>query len=146
MGERAPQQQPKHGLFPPRGKSLPLPLSSTHATRLHGAILNLRGEAPHEKSQPTSEITPPQASAFHSRTRPRPAHPSGASRAHPHLSSLHVLTRAQRTRMHIYPKLWLMCHLGLYKFEFEWVNALAMKPRRGSTRPRRGLSLIGHTV
>jgi hypothetical protein len=58
--------------------------------------------APHKESQPTSEITPPHTSAFHSSTRPRPAHPSGASRAHPHLSSLHIFTRAQRTRVHFF--------------------------------------------
>ena len=53
-------------------------------------------------------------SAFHSRTRPRPAHPSDASRVHPKFSSLHVLTRAQRMRLHFCPKHWLLCHLGLY--------------------------------
>jgi hypothetical protein len=117
---RAPQQQPNHELFPPRGKSLPLPLSSTHTKRLRGSIQNLRGRAPHKESKPTSEITPPHMSAFHSRTRPRPAHPKGASRAHTHLSSLHVLSRAQRTRVHFCPLHWLLCHLGLYKFEFEF--------------------------
>jgi hypothetical protein len=44
----------------------------------------------------------------------------GASRAHPHLRSLHVFTRAQRTRVHFCPRHWLLCHLGLYKFEFEF--------------------------
>jgi hypothetical protein len=62
-------------LFPPRGKSLPLPLSPTHTTRLRGATQNLRGGAPHKDSQPISEITPLHTSAFHSRTHPRPAHP-----------------------------------------------------------------------
>jgi hypothetical protein len=60
--------------------------------------------------------------AFHPRTRPRPAHPSGASRVHSHLGSLHVLTRAQRTRVHFYPQHLVMCHLGLYKFEFEFTE------------------------
>jgi hypothetical protein len=32
----------------------------------------------------------------------------------PHLCSLHVFTRAQRTRLHLCPKHWLLCHLGLY--------------------------------
>jgi hypothetical protein len=38
----------------------------------------------------------------------------------PHLSFLHVLTRAQRTRVLFYPQHWLLCHLGLYYFEFEF--------------------------
>jgi len=74
----------------------------------------MNGGSPHKESQPASEITPPHMSVFHSRTRLRPAHPSGASRAHPHLSSLHVLTRAQRTRVHFSPHHWLLCHLRLY--------------------------------
>jgi len=61
----------------------------------------------------------PHTGAFHSRTRPRLANPPGASSAHPHPSSLHVLTRAQRTHLHFCPRHWLLCHLGLYKFEFE---------------------------
>jgi hypothetical protein len=81
---------------------------------LRGATQILRGGAPHKESQPSSEITPPHTSASHSRTRPRPAHLEGASRAHPHLSSLHVLTRAQRTRVHFCPQHWLLCHFGLY--------------------------------
>jgi hypothetical protein len=56
-------------------------------------------------------ITSPHASAFHSRTRPRPAGPSGALPAHPHLSSLHVFSRAQRTRVYFFPQHWLLCHL-----------------------------------
>jgi hypothetical protein len=68
----APQQQPNHELFPPRGKSLPLPLSPTHTTSFRGATLKLRGGAPHKESQPTSEITPPPTIALNSRTRPRP--------------------------------------------------------------------------
>ena len=76
---------------------------------------NLRGGAPNKENQPTSEITPPHASAFHSHPRPRPAHSSTAKRAHPHLSSLHVLTRAQRSRVHFHPQHWLLCHLGLLK-------------------------------
>jgi hypothetical protein len=32
----------------------------------------------------------------------------------PHLSSLHVLTGAQRTRVHFCPQHWLLCHLGVY--------------------------------
>jgi hypothetical protein len=63
-----------------------------------------RGGAPHQQSNPTSEITPSRTSAFHSRTRPRPANPSGASRANTHLSFFHVLTRAQRKRVHFCPK------------------------------------------
>ena len=39
---------------------------------------------------------------------------------HPHLSSLQVLTRAQRTRLHFCPKHLILFHLGLYKFEFEF--------------------------
>jgi hypothetical protein len=117
----APQHQPNHELFPPRGKGFPLPLSSTHTTRLRGATQNLRGGEPHKESQPTSEITPPHTSAFNSRTRPRLANLSDASRTHPHLSSLRDLTRSQRTRMYFFPQLWLLCHLGLYKSEFEFV-------------------------
>jgi hypothetical protein len=75
---------------------------------------NLRGGAPHKESQPTSEITPAQTVAFHSRIRPRPAHPSGVSRAHPQLSSLHVFTRVQRMRINFCPQHWLSCHLGVY--------------------------------
>ena len=56
------------------------------------------------ESQPTSEITPPHASAFHLRTRPRPAYLSGSSRADPSPDFLRVFTRAQRTSMHVYPK------------------------------------------
>jgi predicted RNA-binding protein associated with RNAse of E/G family len=87
---------------------------------LRSATQNLRGGAPHKYRQPTSEIKPTHTSAYHSRIRPRPAHPSGASRAHPHLSSLHVFTRAQRTRVHFCTQDWLLCHLGLYSFEFEF--------------------------
>jgi hypothetical protein len=68
------QQQPNHKLVPIRGRSPPLPLSPTHTTRLRGATKNLRGAAPYKESQ-TSKMTPPHTSAFHSRTRPRPAHP-----------------------------------------------------------------------
>ena len=68
------------------------------------------------------------ANPYASHSRTRPANPSRASRAHPHLNSLHVLTRAQRTRVHLCPKHRLLCHLGLYKFEFEF-NA----PRKLST-------------
>jgi hypothetical protein len=32
----------------------------------------------------------------------------------PHLSSNHILTHAQRTRVHICPHHWLLCHLGFY--------------------------------
>jgi hypothetical protein len=67
---------------------------------LRGAKKNSARERHTKKSQPTSNITPPHTSSFHSRTRPRPAHPSGASRGHPQLSSIHVLTRAQRTRVY----------------------------------------------
>jgi hypothetical protein len=42
--------------------------------------------------------TPYECLLFLQTPTPRPY--SGASRAHPHLSSLHVLTRAQRTRVH----------------------------------------------
>jgi hypothetical protein len=45
-----------------------------------------------------------------------------AHRAHPHLSLLHVLTRAQRTRVHFCPQNWLLCHLGLYWLEFEFAR------------------------
>jgi hypothetical protein len=49
-----------------------------------------------------------------------------AHRAPTYLSSLRVLTRAQRTRVHFCPRHWLVCHLGLYKleFEFEFFNAV----------------------
>jgi|AntAceMinimDraft_5_1070358.scaffolds.fasta_scaffold99642_1 hypothetical protein len=40
-----------------------------------------------------------------------------------HLSFLHVLTRAQRTRIHLCPQHWLLCHLGLFKSEFEFENS-----------------------
>jgi hypothetical protein len=78
---------------------------------LRGATQKLCEGASHKESQPTSEITPPHTSAFHSRTRPRPAHPSGESRAHQHHSSLQVLTRAQRTRAHFFPQNRLLCRL-----------------------------------
>jgi hypothetical protein len=65
-----PQQQPNSIMSPPWGISLPLPLSPTRTTMLRGATQNLRGEAPHIESQPTSEITPPHTSSFHSCTRP----------------------------------------------------------------------------
>jgi hypothetical protein len=38
----------------------------------------------------------------------------------PHLNSLHILTCVQRTRVHFYPQHWLLCHLDLYKLEFEF--------------------------
>ena len=31
-----------------------------------------------------------------------------------------ILTCAQRTRVHFCPQHWLLCHLGLYQFEFEF--------------------------
>ena len=37
-----------------------------------------------------------------------------------HLSSLQILTRAQRARVHFCPQHWLLCHLALYKLEFEF--------------------------
>ena len=86
---QAPQQQPNHELFPPRRKSLPLPLSSTHTTRLRGTKQNPRGGAPHKESQPTSEITPPPYECLplpHSPT-PRPLI-RRISRAYPHIRSL----------------------------------------------------------
>jgi hypothetical protein len=43
----APQQQLYHELFPPRGKSLPLPLSPTHTSRLRGATQNLLQRSRH---------------------------------------------------------------------------------------------------
>jgi hypothetical protein len=88
--------------------------SEFSAHELHGHGLCLSRESHSKKNQPTSEIAPRHTSAFHSHTRPRPAHPSGASRAHQHLSSLLVLTRAQRTRVNFCPKHWLMCHLDVY--------------------------------
>ena len=111
----APQQQPNHELFPPRGKSLPLPLSPTHTTRLRGAKQNPRGGAPHKESQPTSEITPPPYECLplpHSPT-PRPL-TRRTARSPIHKLSFIVLTRAQRTRVHFCPQHWLLCHLGLY--------------------------------
>ena len=39
----------------------------------------------------------------------------------PPLSTLAArATHAQRTRAHFYPQHWLLCHMGLYKFEFEF--------------------------
>ena len=63
----------------------------------------------------------PHTSTSHFHTRPRPAHPLGASRAHLNLRSLHVLTRAQRTRLRFCPRHRHLCHMGLYKLEFEFV-------------------------
>jgi hypothetical protein len=60
-----------------------------------------------------------------------------ASRAHPHLSSLHVLTRAQRTRVHFCPQHRLLCHLGLYLLEFELQNEY-IYPRLARSEPRTG--------
>jgi hypothetical protein len=34
----------------------------------------------------------------------------------------HVLTHAQRTRIHFCPQNWLLCHLGLSEFEFEYLR------------------------
>jgi hypothetical protein len=55
-----------------------------------------------------------------------------ASRAHTHLSSLHVLTRAQRTRVHLFPQHRLTCHFGLYKFEFEFEQEMPVARARVS--------------
>jgi hypothetical protein len=60
-------------------------------------------EERHAKKANLVERSPPHTSAFHSRTRPRLAHPSGASRAYQHPSSLHILTRTHRTRIHLCP-------------------------------------------
>ena len=50
-----------------------------------------------------------------------------------HSNLLEILTCAQRTRLYFCPKHCLLCHLGLYKFEFEF--ALIKKLIR-CTRPR----------
>ena len=43
-------------------------------------------------------------------------------------SSTHV--NEQRTRAHFYPQHWLLCHMGLYKFEFEFEFAgVSLVPR-----------------
>ena len=84
----APQQQPNHEPFPPRGKSLPLPLSPTHTARLRGAKQNPRGECHTKKVNLLQRSRHPHTSTFHSRTCPRLAHSSGASRAYLYLRSL----------------------------------------------------------
>jgi hypothetical protein len=40
---------------------------------------------------------------------------------------LHVLTRAQRTRVNFCPRQWLQCHLGLCKFKFEFESSKSLK-------------------
>ena len=97
--------------------------NNAHTTRLRGATQIFRGGAPHKESEPTSEITLPYTSAFHSRTQARPEHPSGTSRAHPLLSSLHVFTCMQSTHTHLCPQHLLLCHLGLYELEFEFESS-----------------------
>jgi hypothetical protein len=61
----------------------------------------------------------------------RPVHPSSSSRTHPLPSSLYFLTRAQRTRVHLCPKHWLLCHLGLYKAELKSVAPLSLLASAG---------------
>ena len=80
--------QPNHELFPPRVKSLPLPFSPTHTTRLRGAKQNPRGERHTKKANLLQRSRHPHTIAFHYRTRPHLAHSSGASRAHLYLRSL----------------------------------------------------------
>ena len=85
---RPATQQQNHELFPPRGKSLPLPLSPTHTTRLRGAKQNPRGERHTKKANLLQRSRHPNASAFHYRTRLHLAHSLGASCAHLYLRSL----------------------------------------------------------
>jgi hypothetical protein len=93
------QKQSNHELLPPRGKNIPLrslPPTQKCCAALHKTSAGER----HKKRiqhQNTSEIMPPHTSALHPRTRPSPAHHPGASCAHPHISSLQVLTRATRS-------------------------------------------------
>jgi hypothetical protein len=80
------------------------------------------------------------------------ADPSGASRAHSNLSSLHVLTRAQRTFLHICPQLGPLYKLGLYYFKSEFAQSSAQpdlflmahdtKTDKISIRPMRFLLLL----
>ena len=40
-----------------------------------------------------------------------------------HTTLFTVLTCAQRTRVYFCPQHWLLCHLGLYQFEFGWLGS-----------------------
>jgi hypothetical protein len=56
-------------------------------------------------------------------------------------------TRAQHTRVHFYPQHYLLCHLGLYKIEFEFAEAWAPRPnnflnKQNSTTETRVLALV----
>jgi hypothetical protein len=44
------------------------------------------------------------------------------------LASFQVITRAQRTRVHVCPQHWLLCHMGLYMLEFEFELAFYKVP------------------
>jgi len=48
----------------------------------------------------------------------------GGAHRDPHLSSLHVSIREQRTRVHLCPQHWLLCHMAVYQFEFGFVRVL----------------------
>ena len=106
-------QQQNRELFPTRGKSLSLPLSPTHTTRLRGPKQSPRGEHHTKKANLLQRSRYPHSSAFHSRTRPRPLI-GRIARPPIRTLSFTFLTRAQRTRVHFCPQHWLLCHLGLY--------------------------------
>ena len=67
-------------------------------TRLRGATQSPRKGAPRQESQRTTKIMPPYTSAFHLRTRPRPAPTHHAHRAPTHASALIIFLLARKAR------------------------------------------------
>ena len=94
-----------HGsnLHPTPNYHQPNPLC--HTTRLRGAKQNPRGERHTKKANLLQRSRHPHTSALHYRTSPT----HQAHRAPTYTSALsHVLTRAQRTRVHFCPQHWLL--------------------------------------
>jgi len=84
-----------------------------HITESHGALHSPCGEAPQQRRP----LTPQHALIGFT---PTPTHPSALhTRARPNLPSRHRShAQRSRSRAHFTPQHWLLCHLGLYQFEF----------------------------
>jgi len=127
--------------FHPRGKSLALPLSPTHTARLRGAKQIPRGECHTKKVNLLQRSRHPHTSTFHSRTCPRLAHSSGASRAYLHLRSLSRFdSRATHART-LLPAALASVPFGLYKSEYEFEIELTLPAAVLSINAARPISL-----
>ena len=128
--------------FHPRGKSLPLSLSPTHTARLRGAKQNPRGECHTKKVNLLQRSRHPHTSTFHSRTCPRLAHSSGASRAYLYLRSLSRFdSRATHARTLLPAALASSVPFGLYESEFEFEIELTLPAAVLSINAARLISL-----